>query len=283
MIPRPRLRPRRPRPPPSGAEHWRDRGGRGPTVQQLDRTSRARLLGGTDTILGAVTVQPPDPRGLRISDADREIAAQHLQRAFTEGRITASELDERLSVVYAARYEADLRPPLADLPSHGPAPVLTPAGPPLVLKAGMSAIKRTGAWRCPPASGCSRHGFGGPRLRDAENPHPVVEVELELGAGRRSCWCPTTPPRTSTTSSRAWGRARRAVGAAARSRTSSHGRTAMGSVRVPPLPPRPLLDRARERRGRRRRGARTRGGRRGARIPGCPHRSVVAAQAPGAA
>ena len=80
------------------------------------RTSRARLLGPTDTILGVVTAMQPDPPGLRISDADRERAAQRLHTALSEGRITLSELEERLAVVYAARYEADLRPPLADLP-----------------------------------------------------------------------------------------------------------------------------------------------------------------------
>ena len=62
----------------------------------------------------------PDPPGLRISDADRERAAERLHTALSEGRITLSELEERLAVVYAARYEADLHPPLADLPVGHP-------------------------------------------------------------------------------------------------------------------------------------------------------------------
>ena len=70
-----------------------------------------------------VTDQP----GLRISDADRERAAQRLHTALSEGRITLSELEERLAVVYAARYEADLRPPLADLPPDTPVAVLKAA------------------------------------------------------------------------------------------------------------------------------------------------------------
>ena len=43
-------------------------------------------------------------------DADRERAAARLQQALAEGRITLDELEERLAVVYAARYAADLLP-----------------------------------------------------------------------------------------------------------------------------------------------------------------------------
>jgi len=133
-----------------------------------------------------VTVQPPDPSGIRISDADRERAATRLNQALTEGRISFSELEERLTVVYAARYERDLVAPLSDLPSAAsgtPVPV-TPAGPALVLKAGMSTIKRTGAWEVP-ARLRVQNGMGSVVLDfcDAHNPHPVVEIELDLGAG----------------------------------------------------------------------------------------------------
>lgn len=94
------------------------------------------------------------PRGIRISDADRERAAQRLHTALAEGRITVSELEERLSAGYAARYESELDPPLADLPGAPVAPT-TPAGltiptdKPLVLKSGMGTIKRNGMWTVP--------------------------------------------------------------------------------------------------------------------------------------
>lgn len=136
-----------------------------------------------------VTVQPPDPPGIRISDADRERAAGRLNQALVEGRITVSELDERLGVVYAARYEADLRPPLADLPAAGIAATAlatpsTPSGPPLVLRAGMSTIRRTGAWSVP-ARLRVQCGMGSVVLDfcEAEILHPVVEVELDIGMG----------------------------------------------------------------------------------------------------
>ena len=87
--------------------------------------ARRRLTAPT---LGGVT---QSPRGLRISDADRERAAARLQQALAEGRITLDELEERLTVVYAARYAADLLPPLEDLPGDAVVPVqhVTPAVP----------------------------------------------------------------------------------------------------------------------------------------------------------
>lgn len=139
-----------------------------------------------------MTLPPPDPPGIRISDADRERAAVRLQKALAEGRITVSELEERLSAVYAARYEAELVPPLADLPG-GVAPVASaavvrravdPVGAPLVLKAGMSTLKRTGDWDVP-ARLRLQSSMGTIVLDFCETVihHPVVDVEVDVGAG----------------------------------------------------------------------------------------------------
>jgi Domain of unknown function (DUF1707) len=200
------------------------------------RTLSARLLGATDTILGAVNVQPPDPPGFRISDADREHAAQRLHKALVEGRITVSELEERLDVVYAARYEAELRPPLADLPSDGPQVALTPAVPPLVLKAGMSSIRRAGAWQVP-ARIRVLSGVGSVLLDfcDADNPNPVVEVELEMGAGSAKLLVPDDATVNVDNLVPGMGSVRSAVPSAPQPGHPHfvvHGRTAMGSVRV---------------------------------------------------
>lgn len=137
--------------------------------------------------------QPPESSGIRISDAEREQAAQRLHQAMSEGRITLSELEERLSVVYAAKYEADLFPPLADLPltdavsglavTSGAVPV-TPSGPPVVLRAGMSTIKRAGDWQVP--SRMRLHSSMGTIVLDFCDTvirHPVVEIEVDVGAG----------------------------------------------------------------------------------------------------
>ena len=139
-----------------------------------------------------MTTPLPDPPGLRISDADRERAAQRLQLALTEGRITVAELDERLAVVYAARYEAELVPPLADLPSGivtAPAIPSTPTGPSTVLRAGLSGIRRTGVWSVP--ARLRVQSVVGSVLLDfcrAENLHPVVEIELMVHVDGRPDW-----------------------------------------------------------------------------------------------
>jgi hypothetical protein len=190
------------------------------------------------TILDVVTVQPPDPPGIRISDADRERAATRLNQALAEGRITLTELEERLTVVYAARYERDLVAPLADLPalaSAAPVPV-TPAGPALVLKAGMSTIKRTGVWDVP-ARLRVQSGMGSVVLDfcDAQIAHPVVEIEVVLGAGSAKLLVPDGATANVDDLVPGMGSVRSRV--PSRPRPGSphfvvHGRTAMGSVTV---------------------------------------------------
>lgn len=66
------------------------------------------------------TPQPPEPAkppALRASDADRERVAAVLHNALGEGRITVTELEQRLDAVYAAKTLDDLVPITADLPN----------------------------------------------------------------------------------------------------------------------------------------------------------------------
>jgi DUF1707 SHOCT-like domain len=56
---------------------------------------------------------------IRISDSDRERAAAQLRDHYAEGRLTAEELDERVTATLKARTAGDLRRVMADLP--GPA------------------------------------------------------------------------------------------------------------------------------------------------------------------
>jgi hypothetical protein len=71
---------------------------------------------------------------IRISDSDRDRAASRLRDHYAEGRLTAEELDERITAALNARTAGDLRKVMADLPSSGPSqpdPNLSPfAGPP---------------------------------------------------------------------------------------------------------------------------------------------------------
>jgi hypothetical protein len=52
----------------------------------------------------------------RVSDQQRERAAQELREHFAAGRLTQEEFDERVQLAYAARTEAQLRAIRGDLP-----------------------------------------------------------------------------------------------------------------------------------------------------------------------
>lgn len=99
--------------------------------------------------------QLPD---LRASDADRERVAQQLHNAMADGRITMTELEERLDRTYAARTLGELIPITADLPAEtglpAPRPAVTPSligGPPgsSFSVAVMAGANRRGAWVVP--------------------------------------------------------------------------------------------------------------------------------------
>jgi uncharacterized membrane protein len=69
---------------------------------------------------------------IRISDADRERVTARLRENYAEGRLTADELDERISAALNAKTFGDLRPIMADLPEPGPVgPQPGPVPPPL--------------------------------------------------------------------------------------------------------------------------------------------------------
>src|SRR5262249_14043442 len=65
---------------------------------------------------------PADHSLMRVSDSDREQAADVLRQAAGHGRITMDELDERLELAYAAKTYADLAAVTKDLPQPGQVP-----------------------------------------------------------------------------------------------------------------------------------------------------------------
>ena len=184
--------------------------------------------------------QPPP--GIRISDADRERAAARLQQAVAEGRITLDELEERLAVVYAARYAADLVPPFADLPGDDvvPVPYAAAAPPtstdrPLLLRSGMGTLRRSGPWAVPSrirvqsVMGSVILDFG-----DTTVP-PVVDVSLELGAGSARLLLPDGATADIDGLVSGMGTVRSRVPSTpvpGRPHFRVHGRSAMGSVTV---------------------------------------------------
>jgi hypothetical protein len=188
-----------------------------------------------------VSEPPSGSRGFRISDADRERAAQRLHQALSEGRITLSELEERLTVVYAARYEADLRPPFADLPDPGtfvdtPALAVPPDAPPVVLRAGMSTIKRGGTWDVPPRLRLqSAMGSVVLDFCDTVIPHAVVDIEVDLGAGSAKLLVPDDSTANVDDVVASMGTVKSSVPSVRRPGVPHfvvHGRAGMGSVTV---------------------------------------------------
>jgi hypothetical protein len=86
--------------------------------------------------------QPPPAR--RASDRDREQAASVVQEAHGDGRLDFQELDDRLTQIYAAKTEIELRAATADLVPLEPA-----GGAELTIRAKHGSQKREGAWHVP--------------------------------------------------------------------------------------------------------------------------------------
>jgi hypothetical protein len=76
---------------------------------------------------------------MRACDADRDRVVEHLNVAYSEGRLSKDEYDGRLETALAARTYADLDQIVADLPAVR-APVLPPAtaAPPMARTNGLA-------------------------------------------------------------------------------------------------------------------------------------------------
>ena len=129
---------------------------------------------------------PADHSLMRVSDSDREQAAEVLREAAGHGRITMDELDERLELAYAAKTYGDLAAVTRDLPQQGRAPVMAQRAP--VSRIGgtprskfsvaiMSGARRTGRWVVP-RSYVSVAVMGGVELdlREAQFSEPEVTI-----------------------------------------------------------------------------------------------------------
>jgi hypothetical protein len=77
---------------------------------------------------------------MRVSDRDRQAAADRLRAAHDEGRLDFAEYDERLASAYRAVHFADLEPLFADLPAGtGALAPVRPAAPPVPRTAALVA------------------------------------------------------------------------------------------------------------------------------------------------
>ena len=64
--------------------------------------------------------QPSRPSQMRCADSDRDLVAEVLNAAFTEGRITQDEHSERMDALWQAKTFGELTPLTEDLMPHGP-------------------------------------------------------------------------------------------------------------------------------------------------------------------
>ena len=183
-----------------------------------------------------------DPGELRISDADREAAAQRLHTALGEGRITLVELEERLDAVYSATTFSQLEPALADLPGAAPAATADGAGAErLHLRTEMGTVKREGDWAVPAAMMLTTHmGSIHLDLSTARSVPARVEVEVSLGMGSATVVLPHGATADVDAVRGSWGTVKSKVpGAAAGS--APHvvftGKVGMGSMNVRRPPP----------------------------------------------
>ena len=96
---------------------------------------------------------------MRASDTDRDRVVEHLNVAYSEGRLSKDEYDGRLEKALFARTCADLDQIVADLPAHAPAVVPLWPGP-------------TGSrWRASPARSRSSRSAAGDHPGDRVRPH----------------------------------------------------------------------------------------------------------------
>nr|WP_246221364.1 DUF1707 domain-containing protein [Phytoactinopolyspora mesophila] len=134
---------------------------------------------------------------MRASDADRDRVAEDLREAAAEGRLSLTELDERIDALYAAKTYGELELVVDDLPGII-LPGNTPAAPRTPLATGgsvpdrvggqpggrsvkvvFSGVQRRGRWVVP-----SRYSvkavFGGAELDLTEAQLETHEVDIEI-------------------------------------------------------------------------------------------------------
>ena len=94
-------------------------------------------------LVSLIVNETPDKRALRASDEDRDQVAEALRQAAAEGRLTLTELDERIEQLYAARTYGELEPVVQDLPDVR-LPGQSPGSSAMVPRSNSSAVDRIG-------------------------------------------------------------------------------------------------------------------------------------------
>ncbi len=127
--------------------------------------------------------QRPELPAARIADADRERAAQRLQSASAEGRLDLTELEERLTAVYACKTRGELDELFADLPAERQADYEVSTEP-LVLRTKSGSLKKVGYWNV--SSRITAECTSGTIKLDftqARCPHREVAIDVSARSG----------------------------------------------------------------------------------------------------
>lgn len=140
-----------------------------------------------------VTMSDPHNHHLpahRAADADREATAQHLRDAAADGRLSLSELEERLEAAFSAKTFGELEAITVDLAPHETLPRAADSSP-LNLQTRSGVLKKQGYWRVPAhihaecTSGVIKLDF-----TEADCPHREVTVEVTAKSGSVSIIVP---------------------------------------------------------------------------------------------
>lgn len=151
----------------------------------------------------------PAARFLRVSDAEREHVVGLLQRATGTGLLDIDEFTRRVDTALSAHTRGELNAVLLDLPGlthpdrpaqvpmparppvHRPSPVVTDTGTGDEIRSMLGSVSRRGVWDVP-AHLVVRTTLGSTELdfTEANIPHDVVDIELEVVAGSVEMWLP---------------------------------------------------------------------------------------------
>lgn len=112
--------------------------------------------------VGIVAAGERDERTLRASDQDRDRVAEVLRSAAADGRLTLTELDERLDQLYQARTYGELEPVVHDLPDIPDLDRLSELPPARPSERGGGDVARVGGT---PATRSAKAVFGGVQRR----------------------------------------------------------------------------------------------------------------------
>ena len=138
----------------------------------------------------AVRLEPGTETAILASNGERDAAAQRLQVAFAEQRLTDEEFDQRIRAALTARTTAELDQLTADLPAQTPG--FSQAGlagpgrkPGRFVVTFKNSIRRTGRWSVPRRLTFGVYkGSGLLDLRAAELTAPVTTIRAVIYKSR---------------------------------------------------------------------------------------------------